>query len=205
MVNNNAIRFLDFYIQQTSGNFAEGEAAYATNVEVCIFLKSELQKGSIMNNRLFQWAFVAFYGMRVVPEHGKLAFFERMEGLRNNHSDLNAREVTEGLAPLMCKNYFSFVTKMLNLLDDTSYPIYDSKVANVFQRPFAPDESHLDHQCLIYQDIIDTYRQLEEHPAIELFKTHFNCPQLGYMKILDSIFWRLGRMKEDNGDEFPWQ
>ena len=50
MVNNNAIRFLDFYIQQTSGNFAEGEAAYATNVEVCIFLKSELQKGSIMKS-----------------------------------------------------------------------------------------------------------------------------------------------------------
>lgn len=205
MVNNDAIRLLDFYIQQTSGNFAEDETAFATNVGVSCFLRSEFQKGDITSNRLFQWVFIAFYGMRVVPERGKIAFFERMEELRNNHSNLNAREVTEGLTPLMGKNYFSFATKMLNLLDDTTYPIYDSQVATVFQRPFTPEESRLDHQCLIYQDVIDTYRQLKEHPAIELFKTHFNCPQLGYMKILDSIFWRLGRIMEDNAEEFPWQ
>lgn len=204
MVNNDAIRLLDYYIQQTSGNFTEDETAFATNVEVSRFLREEFRKRNITHNRLFQWAFIAFFGMRIVPESGRTAFFERMEALRDAHSDLNACEVTEGLRPAMGKYYFSFTTKMLNLLDDTNYPIYDKQVATVFQRPFTPGETRLEHQCLIYQDILDTYRQLEDHPAIKLFRNHFNCPQLGYMKILDTIFWRLGKILEDNAEEFPW-
>ncbi len=152
---------------------------------------------------MFQWAFAAFYGMKVVPESGKVAFFEKMEALRFAHAHLDAREVTESLRPEMGKNYFSFTTKMLNLLDDTTYPIYDSQVAIVFQRPFTLEETRLDHQCSIYQDILDTYRQLKMHPAIEMFRTHFNCPQLGYMKILDTIFWHLGKIMEDNAEGFP--
>jgi hypothetical protein len=29
----------------------------------------------------------------------------------------------------------------------------------------------------------------------------FNCPDLGYMKILDAIFWRLGKMLDEEGLE----
>lgn len=29
----------------------------------------------------------------------------------------------------------------------------------------------------------------------------FNCPDLGYMKILDAIFWRLGKMFDEEGLE----
>ena len=29
----------------------------------------------------------------------------------------------------------------------------------------------------------------------------FNCPDLGYMKILDAIFWRLGKMLNEEGLE----
>ena len=205
MVNNDAIKFLDYYIQQTPGNFSDDKITFATNVAVSLFLRNEFQKGDITGNRLFQWAFSAFYGMGVVSSEGEKAFFEKMESLRDAHSDLNAREITEGLKPEMGKNCFSFATKMLNLLDDTNYPIYDSQVAVVFQKPFTPEETRLDHQCLIYQDIIDTYKSLENHQAIALFRNRFNCPELGYMKVLDTIFWKLGRWMEDNAEEFPWR
>lgn len=29
----------------------------------------------------------------------------------------------------------------------------------------------------------------------------FNCPDLGYLKILDAIFWRLGKMLDEEGLE----
>ena len=203
MINNNAIRLLDYYLTNDPA-FLE-DASFATNVAVYSFLKDEFRKGDVSRNPLFQWAFSAFYGMGIVPVEGKAAFFSKMESLRNTYTGVGARQLTEELRPAMGKSYFSFATKMLNLLDDAEYPIYDRMVGLVFQKPFNPDETRLDHQHSIYLDIIDTYRSLKDHPIVGSFRKRFNCQGIGYMKILDSVFWKLGSKMDQNWEMFPWE
>ena len=204
MINDNAIRLLDYSL--TNNPSILDDASFATNAAVYSFLKDEFRKGDIRSNSLFQWAFSSFYGMRIVPAEGKEAFFSKMESLRNNHLGLDARRLTEELMPFMGKNYFSFVTRMLNILDDTNYPIYDEHVGIVFQKPFTLDEdTRLDHQSSVYPDIIDTYRSLENHPIVEHFRNRFHCPEMGYMKVLDTIFWKLGCIMDQNYEMFPWE
>lgn len=201
MINQKAIRLLDYYLGDSQLFGTNNSSVFATNAAVFCFLKSEYHKGDITQNLIFKWCFSSFYGMGIVSTEGKDAFFKKMEVLRNAHSRVDARAVTEDLAKDMGKNYFSFVTKMLNMVDDETYPIYDSQVGIVFQKPFTPDETRLDHQVSIYKDICDTYRELRTYPIIEVFKNEFHCPGMGYMKILDTIFWHLGGILEKEGEE----
>lgn len=204
MINNNAKRLLDYSLANNPTIL--DDASFATNVAVYSFLKEEFLKGDIRSNPLFKWAFTSFYGMGFISLEGRDSFFSKMESLRNNHSNLDARLLTEELNPIMGKNYFSFVTKMLNILDDTNYPIYDKMIGIVFQKPFGINENTtLDHQSSIYPDIIDTYRSLENHPIVQHFRSRFRCPAMGYMKVLDSIFWKLGSIMNQNYEMFPWE
>ena len=143
--------------------------------------------------------------MGIVPSEAKAAFFSKMESLRGSSDRMDPRAVTEALQPAMRKNNFSFVTKMLNLLSDNEYPIYDKYVGVVFQKPFTPEETGLDHKESVYRDIADTYRSLENHPVIEAFRSRHGCHGMGYMKVLDSIFWKLGKDMDANHEMFPWE
>ena len=203
MINNNAVRLLDYYL--TNDPSIIEDASFATNVAVYSFLKEEFQKGDVSRNPLFQWAFSSFYGMGIVPSEGKEAFFSKMESLRNRDNDMDARRLAEEPKPETGEDYFSFVTKMLNLLDDNKFPIYDSQIALVFQKPFTPEETRLDHQVSIYRDVIDTYRSLENHPVIERFRSLYDCPGMGYMKVLDALFWKFGGIMDQNYEMFPWE
>lgn len=200
MINVDAIKLMEWQFLQPYP-FAPNRRTYATNMSVFSFLKQEFQKGPVYDNYLFRWGFSSFYGMGIVPDSAQTAFYSKMEKLRYQHDNQNARTLTEELQVAMGKNYFSFITKMLNLLDDEAYPIYDSQVAIVFQRPFTPEESTFDHKEAIYQDILDTYRALRDHPVIEEFRAHIDCQGIGYMKILDTIFWCLGAMLDADGLE----
>ena len=193
MINQDAVRLLDHFYAQPSF-FTDNQAAFIRNAEEYALLKRQFHEGPVTSNPAFQRHFARFYGMRFVPAAGKNAFFQKMELLRNDHEGLGARLLTEELQPLMGQYHFSFTTKMLNLLDDETYPIYDSQIATVFQTPFLPDETRLDHQEAIYRDVTDTYQSLRQHPVIDAFRTRFNCPEMGTMKVLDAIFWRLGKI-----------
>lgn len=171
--------------------FKKHETTLKTNVEVFKFLKQRLKETNPSNDVLFQWVFSAFYGMPYISRHKRPPFFEKMQEINDNCDDLNAQEITENLAPLMGKKYFSFVTKMLNLIDDEKYPIYDSNVGLVFEKKHKPCGKN--YQMSVYQDIIDTYNQLKDKPIVDEFKSYFSCPDIGYMKILDSIFWIIGK------------
>ena len=203
MINNDAIRLLDYSLNQFPDLLDNN--AFAVNSAVYTFLKEEFRKRDVCSNLFFQWSFSSFYGMGIVPFEAKDAFFSKMESLRGGSDRLDPRTITEELQPAMGKNNFSFVTKMLNLLSDTEYPIYDKYVGVVFQKPFTPEEKRLDHQESVYMDIIDTYRSLENHLVIEAFQSRHGCFGMGYMKVLDSIFWKLGKDMENNHEMFPWE
>ena len=203
MINTNAVRLLEYSLSHNPDLL--DNSAFAVNAAVYSFLKNEFEKGDIRSNLLFQWSFSSFYGMGIVSSEAKEAFFRKMESLRDTYTGQNARSVAEDLRPAMGKSNFSFVTKMLNLISDSEYPIFDKNVAMVFQKPFDTDETRLDHQDSVYQDIIDTYKSLQHHPVIEDFRTRFCCPEMGYMKVLDTIFWKLGKDMEANYGMFPWE
>ena len=38
------------------------------------------------------------------------------------------------------------------------------------------------------------------HPVVETFRTRFNCPDMGTMKVLDALFWRLGKILNRDGE-----
>ena len=200
MINHDAIRLLEHSIAQPSF-YEDNHAAFARNAEVYSLLKREFNEGPVTENPVVCRRFASFYGMRFVSVAGKRTFFQKMELLRNNHDGLDARLLTVELKPEMGQYQFSFVTKMLNLLDDETYPVYDSQIATVFQIPFVPDETRLDRQEAIYRDVTDTYTALREHAAITDFRTRFNCPEMGTMKVLDALFWRLGKMLDQDGLE----
>lgn len=199
MINQDAIRLLDHFYGQPSF-FSDNQTSFSRNVEVYSLLKRQFQAGPVTENPAFCSRFASFYGMRFVSAAGKHAFFQKMEQLRQHHDGLDPRLLTDELYLDMGQHPFSIVTKMLNLLDDETYPIYDSQIATVFQKPFIPDESRLDHQESIYRDVIDTYQSLLHHPVIEAFRTRFNCPDMGTMKVLDALFWRLGKILGHDGD-----
>ena len=175
--------------------------AIQTNVQVFELLKKELQASNPAENALLQWAFSAFYGMTRVSPDKRFPLFQKMAEIKINSNDLDAKEITESLRLSMEKNYFSFVTKMLNLVDDEKYPIYDSHVAAIFEKPHVRGEDRLSHQMSVYQDIIELYKNLRDHTVISRFRAQFNCPDMGYMKILDSIFWVIGRNLLESDEE----
>ena len=203
MINTNAVRLLEYSLSHYPDLL--DNPVFAVNAAVFSFLKKEFEKGDIRYNLLFQWSFSSFYGMGIVSSEAKEAFFRKMESLRGCFAGQDARRITEDLRPAMGKSNFSFVTKMLNLLSDTEYPIFDKNVAAFFQKPFGPDETRLDHQESVYQDIIDTYKSLEHHPVIGDFRIRFGCQEMGCMKVLDTIFWKLGKDMEAKYEMFPWE
>lgn len=200
MINQDAIRLLDHFFAQPSF-FTNNYAAFAKNAEEYSLLKREFCIGPVTQNPDFQKRFANFYRMRFVSAAGITAFFRKMELLRNNHDDLDARLLTEELQPEMGQYPFSFVTKMLNMLDDETYPIYDSQIGTVFQIPFIPEETRLEQQESVYRDVTDTYNALREHPAIADFRARFGCPEMGTMKVLDALFWRMGKILDQDGLE----
>ena len=99
---------------------------------------------------------------------------------------------------------FSFTTKMLNLEDDEYYPIYDRMVALVFGFPinclgYKKYKENSEKEKLYaewYDHIKNVYEKLENEPVVidivNKFKTIFDC-DLHYMRIIDIIFWQLGK------------
>ncbi len=195
MVNNQAIKRLEDWTQSVWNHKELIPQSFKTNIEVYKFLKEEFRKGDVRTNDVFKWAFSAFYGMSRVPVERHSVFFDKMETLRDNHAQADARQITVELQPALGKNYFSFVTKMLNIVDDATFPIYDSQVSVVFARCL-PAEG-IDHKSAIHTDITDTYAELASRCIINEFRERYNCPDVGHMKILDTIFWSIGKQWDE--------
>lgn len=194
MINEQARQRLEDWIAREWNSIDFPKTVIKTNIDVYQFLKTEYKKGQVIENSLFRWGFSAFYGMsRVVTLGAQEVFFNRFDDLRETRIQLDPRAITEELHNSMGKYYFSFVTKMLNMFDDEAFPIFDSQVSAVFEKPLQKGETRLAHQNSIYQDIRDTYLSLESHAIIKEFRERFNCPDVGYMKILDTLFWRIGK------------
>lgn len=185
------------------------------------FLKSRYNaKGKISEDYLFRWFFEAFYAMiprRYVSIDFIKLFYEEMDKIRDekNRGDWDAAEIAKELYDKQLNNdkndtddknntkisfQFSFVTKMLNLADDTQYPIYDSKVALIFNCHY-PADSGVNQKVVKYKQqydqIKEDYKNLLKNEAvqqiIDLFKETFDCKQMSDLRALDIIVWEMGK------------
>lgn len=179
------------------------------------FLKSRYNaKGKISEDYLFRWFFEAFYAMiprRYVSIDFIKLFYEEMDKIRDekNRGDWDAVEIAKKLYDKQSNNdknntkksfQFSFVTKMLNLADDTQYPIYDSKVALIFNCHY-PADSDVNQKVVKYKQqydqIKEDYKNLLKNEAvqqiIDLFKETFDCSWMSDLRALDIIVWEMGK------------
>ncbi len=135
----------------------------------------------------FQNEFSRFYMMRFVSKDFRLTFFKKMQELRGetkyNIEDLIDELKDDG------KSQVSFSTKLLSMMNDEKYPIWDSNVAYVFG--FSSFSGHnYDIITATYSELLKSHKKL-----IREFRDVFGVPssnEISDMRILDFIIWKLG-------------
>lgn len=177
------------------------------------FLKEiyKRQGHKLSTDYYFRYIFGQFYAMN--PAHMAKRFinefYKKMDEIREMGS-VDGLDAVEIATELYEKTYddnakrksfqFSFVTKMLNLADDTQYPIYDSKVALIFNCHY-PADSDVNQKVVKYKQqydqIKEDYKNLLKNkavkPVIKLFKETFDCKQMSNLRALDIIVWEMGK------------
>lgn len=216
MVNNDAIRLLEWFMAGDGLHdpFFGHHKALEKNVRMFKELRDRVQAGPVSGDKEFQRKYSSFYVMRYLSREEKEAYFNYMDFLRERNdlgtdiSDVVFANgcfvspfmqpfcVAEELSDVTGKYYVSFVTKMMNLLAPKVWPIYDSLVATVFQKPMARVNDNFVHKLDVYLDIVDTYRELirSGNTATEAFRMFFNCPWVSDVNVLDALFWTLGKV-----------
>ncbi len=192
MVNSIAITQFESFYAISAQAFDNNQEAFENNVRRYLQLKEMLHNRDVSLDADFQRLYSYFYGLnRALSVQQKAAYFSRLERMKDTDYQINVRALTEELRPSLGKYHFSFCSKMANIVDDELYPIYDRNVRRVFHR--ANLGHGLDYWENIYQDITDTYQCLMNHPVIKCFENRFNSHGMGYMKVLDALFWVIGR------------
>lgn len=177
------------------------------SIDVYNFLKKEFHQSDVNKNYLFQFVFRSFYRLdnAGLTPNFKKEYFKILEENRNENQ-FSFREVLVRLSSFPNRKgqktfQFSFVTKMLNTIDD-SKPIYDSKVAKMFSlsRPYQTDfDIKLKKYLAQLAQIQKGYETIVEQnllpKTIELFEQNFKDHKLSEMKKLDFIFWSAGKIK----------
>lgn len=145
----------------------------------------------------FEKEFSQFYGIkRYVTGDFIENYYVIMAELRDR-TEYDVKMLTERLKD-GDKLQFSFVTKMLNIMDDAKYPIYDSHVARAFAlNPYSfKNENRIDNYIACYQIIMDVYNELlpKHKQVIADFRNIIKVDEkeVPDMRVLDIIVWKLG-------------
>lgn len=132
-------------------------------------------------------------------------YFNKMETLRNTDT-YDIRDLTEYLVDSNARDrnkqktekvQFSFVTKLLNIMNDAKYPIYDLNVATVFgfAVPYQPDiKDKIDKYVELYEIIQRVYEEvlIVYADRIASFRKMFDCVDVTDLRVVDIITWKLG-------------
>lgn len=151
-------------------------------------------------------AFSLFYGIkRFVSDEFMEKYFNKMKELRNMDT-CDIRDLTEYLVDSNARDrnkqktekvQFSFVTKLLNIMNDAKYPIYDLNVATVFgfAVPYQSDiKDKIDKYVELYEIIQRVYEEVLIVYAAKIasFRKMFECKDVTDLRIVDIITWKLG-------------
>lgn len=181
---------------------------YSTLSSYLIMKKAYHEKG-VYYYEDFQNAFSQFYGIRrFVSAKFMKEYYEKLNNLKCQTvcmvKDLTKELIDKGAKgknnEKVEKVQFSFVTKLLNIMNDAEYPIYDLNVATVFgfSAPYSQDvDVKIGKYVELYDTIKDAYKEIIEtqHGKIDTFRKVFNCiddASVTDMRVVDIITWKLG-------------
>jgi hypothetical protein len=178
------------------------------SVVVYEFLKSEFEKGKVLENPLFCFAFRAYYGLdngglsldfkkkyfQIMDSETKLAFSDVLK-------ELFEFENLKGNKSLQV----SFTSKLIHTLDN-SFPIYDSKVEKYMKWHYFPSDStkseaeNFDVRVSEYSKRIEKlgnyYKamiEFEKGYFLNEFDKKFKT-QISAEKKIDFILWTAGKL-----------
>lgn len=166
--------------------------------------------GKIVENYCFRHIFESFYAMArgiYVSNDFAEEFYQQMDSIRENGiGNKTPIDIAIKLYEKFPKDglQFSFVTKMFNIQDDKTFPIYDSKVALIFGfSPYELSKKEIDKSKVYaerYELISNTYDELlKEEQILSVFKSIFkNAGKLEDKRLIDVLIWQLGKDKEKN-------
>lgn len=145
----------------------------------------------------FEKEFSQFYGIqRFVSDEFIENYYNTMSELREK-TEYDVKELCEKLKD-GDKLQFSFVTKMLNIMNDSKYPIYDSYVARAFglYSDTFKGKNKIDNYLACYQIITEVYNELlpKHGKVISDFRSIVAVEEniVPDMRVIDIIVWKLG-------------
>jgi hypothetical protein len=176
------------------------------SIEVYKFLQQEFNKGSVVENPVFQFVYRSFYRLdnAGLTAEFKREYFIIMEELRDTPC-IDICYIVNRLYDFPrlkgdTSIQFSFSTKMINTINPL-YPIYDSEVAKVFgfSTYHIKNKEQKINRYLSQQQIIQTtYKSLlsdhQFHDVLRLFDKKFIGNDLHPVKKIDFIFWSAGKL-----------
>ncbi len=174
------------------------------------FIKKEFLSGDITSNDLFQLKYNSFYRLNGagLTKEFKLNYFKLLQEKRN--IKVFSREEIKSILLELYKYesaqgyhciYFSFVTKLIHTIDN-NFPIYDSNIKKVFNFKGPHYYHNNDKKINIYLEqhgiINSVYKQIIKEDLLDdvfdLFNKKFSDYSLSKIKILDFIFWTVGKL-----------
>ena len=182
--------------------YRENRDVICCNLISYSFLKEKFFAPSDFSKDMtFKTKFNRFY-LKRIDDGIREIFYSRMKSLKGTNSykcqdtfgfvNNEIQSIRDELVEKRMKEkyYLSYTTKCLNMIDDTKFPIYDRYVYMVFR----DKDKSLTDPLDVYKSIIKTYEELRCDECIQLIKNKLpnDCGNIGYMKILDTIFWIKG-------------
>lgn len=179
-------------------------------VDVYGFLAEQFARGSIVDNRVYQFVYRSFYRLDnagLTPEF-KSKYFILLENSRGRE-EVDLKALTKELYAIPNRKgqlslQFSFVTKLANSVN-SRYPIYDGEVARALDfhspQPSKPFEVRFDEFMVFYADLRDTYNEILSRNLLEgprqMFREIYSAPvdRIPDIKVLDFIFWSAGKLR----------
>lgn len=176
------------------------------DIAVHAFLSDQFRHTNVSKNYVFQIVFRVFYVLENVglSKEIKNRYFKLMEENKGvlEFKDSDIKGIIRSLSKE--KIYFSFATKLLNIISD-KYPIYDSKVSALFgfNIPTHPIyEKRVEQYLVQYRKIKDFFEQQRNNKKIKvvisLFDKKFKKNEIHFVKKLDFILWAGGKYYLEN-------
>lgn len=188
------------------GFFQRNYIGISSTLSTYLILKRAYHEKGVKTYGDFMNAFSLFYGIkRFVSDEFMEKYFNKMEELRNMDT-CDIRDLTEYLVDSDARDrnkqktekvQFSFVTKLLNIMNDAKYPIYDLNVATIFKftSPCQPDiKGKINKYVELYEIIQRVYEKvlIVYADRIASFRNMFDCKDVTDLRIVDIITWKLG-------------
>lgn len=194
------INRVDYLLSEVANNtfFNENFVSIHVTTATYLILKKSYERQSTVNND-FKKHFSQFYGLgRFVDADFIDVYFEKMNKLRGL-LEYDISNLCYELIDSKGRVQFSFATKMLNLMNDEKYPIYDANIAKTFninQRDSKNTDEKITNYVNTYWLIKDVYSEILPRHTKTIYKFRevfdYSEVELSDLRIMDIIVWKIG-------------